>query len=142
MDPRFSAPRPRHPPPESLTDDALEATIGSLGRKLYSARRSLVLAHVAGASLTVVVLGAGFAVLSLGPAPFFERFLGRQHVTTTIDAAVWWMVILFLAILGGVVGEQALRGKLRVVRRWNHRVHDLTRRLADAEEVRRSRAPE
>ncbi|MFI5312019.1 MAG: hypothetical protein ACHQQ3_12340 [Gemmatimonadales bacterium] len=139
MDLRFSAPRPRHPPPESLTDGDLAATIASLHRKLRSARRSLLLAHAAGASLTVVVLGAGFAVLSLGPAPFFERFLGQQHVTTTIDAAVWWIVILFLAILGGAVGDQALRGKLRVVRGWRHRVHDLSRRLAEAEDVHRTR---
>jgi hypothetical protein len=101
---------------------------------------SSLLANLVGAALTVVVLGAGFAVLWAGPAPFFERFLGHEHVTTTFDAAAWWLVLLVLAIVGGAFGDQLLRGKMRVVRGWRHRVHDLERRLADAEDASRKRA--
>ena len=92
-----------HEPPATLTDAELEAFLVALRHKLRSARRSLLLAHAVGATLTVVILGAGFAVLSAGPAPFFERFLGHAHETTTFDAVAWWLVLLLLAIAGGSV---------------------------------------
>jgi hypothetical protein len=137
--PHFVAQPPSHVPPATLSDEDLAIAIGSLHRKLRRARRSLLLAHTVGASLTLMVIGAGFAVLWAGPAPFFARFLGQEYVTTAFDAAAWWLVLLLLAILGGAFGDQLLRGKLRIVRGWQHRVHDLERRLADAEDVRRQR---
>jgi len=140
MDPRLSGRRTHHAPPGALSDDELAAAIQSLHRKLHSARRSLVLARAAGASLTVAILGAGFTLLWAGPAPFFERFLGHQYVTTTFDAAAWWFALLLLAIVGGTVGDQLLRGKLRLVHGWRNRVLDLERRLTEAEEERRARA--
>ena len=140
MDPQFRSQRRRQAPPHTLTDVELAASIVSLHRKLRFARRGLLLAHAAGATLTLVVLGAGFTLLRAGPAPFFERFLGREHVTTTFDAIAWWLVLLLLAILGGTFGDQLLRGKLRLVHHWRHRVRDLERRIDDAEEVRRARS--
>ena len=110
--------------------------LDSLHRKLKRARHSLRLARIVGAALTLIVVGAGFAVLWAGPAPFFARFLGHQYVTTAFDVAAWYLVLLLLAILGGAFGDQLLRGKLRIVRGWQHRVHDLERRFADAEDVR------
>jgi hypothetical protein len=138
--PHFVAQAPSHVPPATLSDGDLAVVIDSLYRKRRSARHSLLLARIAGATLTLIVIGAGFAVLWAGPAPFFARFLGHDYVTTTFDAAAWWLVLLLLAILGGTFGDQLLRGKLRIVRGWQHRVHDLERRLADAEDVRRQRA--
>jgi len=138
--PQFFAPRPSHVPPATLSDADLLVAIASLRRKLGGARRSLFLAHCTGALLTLAVVGAGFAVLWAGPAPFFGHFLGSGHVTTTYDAAAWWLVLLLLAILGGAFGDQALRGKLRIVQGWRNRVHDLERRLAEAEEERLSRS--
>ena len=123
-----------------LTDDELDHSIESLHRKLRSARRSLLLSHAAGASLTVVVVGLGFALLWAGPAPFFERFLGHGYKTSIFDAVAWWLSLLLLAILGGAFGDQLLRGKARLVRGWRHRVHDLERRLSEAEDVRRQRS--
>jgi hypothetical protein len=137
--PHFVAQPPSHVPPATLSDVDLAMAIDSLHRKLRRARRSLLLAHIAGSSLMLIVIGAGFAVLWAGPAPFFARFLGHDYATTTFDAAAWWLVLILLAILGGAFGDQLLRGKLRIVRGWRHRVHDLARRLADAEDIRRQR---
>jgi hypothetical protein len=141
MDPRLRARRSRHAPPDTLTEDELAASIMSLHRKLRFARRGLLVAHVAGASMTVAVLSAGFALLWAGPAPFFERFLGPAYVTTTFDVIAWWLVLLLLAILGGTFGDQLLRGKLRIVHHWRHRVRELERRIAEAEGIRRARTP-
>lgn len=138
--PHFTSHPASHAPPATLSDAELAASIAALHHKLQSARRSLFLAHAVGASVTLVVLGAGFAVLWAGPAPFFERFLGHAHETTTFDAAAWWLLLLLLAIVGGAFGDQLLRGKLRSVRGWRHRVNDLERRLAEAEAERRDRA--
>lgn len=140
MDPRLSGRRIHHAPPGTLTNAELAATIQSLQRKLRAARRALILAKVAGTSLAVVVLGAGFTVLWAGPAPFFERFLGDQYVTTTFDAAAWWLALILLAIAGGTIGDQLLRGKLQLVHGWRNRVLDLERRLTEAKEERRTRA--
>lgn len=137
--PHFVAQPPSHVPPATLSDVELALAIDSLHRKLRRARHALLLARIAGATLTLIVIGAGFTVLWAGPAPFFARFLGNEYVTTTIDAAVWWLVLLLLAIVGGAFGDQLLRGKLRLVREWRHRVHDLERRLVDADDVRRQR---
>jgi hypothetical protein len=137
--PHFAAQPPSNAPPATLSDGDLALALDSLHRKLRRARHSLLLAHIAGATLTLIVIGAGFVVLWAGPAPFFARFLGHGYVTTTVDAAVWWLVLLLLAIVGGAYGDQLLRGKLRLVRGWRHRVDDLERRLADAEDVRRQR---
>jgi hypothetical protein len=139
MDPHFSTPRTRHAPPHTLTDDELASALVALHRKRRFARRGLLLAHVAGASLTLVLLGAGFVLLLAGPAPFFERFLGREYVTTTYDIIAWWLVLLLLAILGGTFGDQLLRGKLRLLHHWRRRVQELERRIGDAEDVRRTR---
>jgi len=139
MDPHFRTRRSRNAPPHILADDELAASIVSLHRKLGFARRGLLAAHVAGTLITIVVLGAGFALLWAGPAPFFERFLGPTYVTTTFDAIAWWLVLLLLAILGGTFGDQLLRGKLRLVHHWRHRVRELERRIAEAEDVRGDR---
>src|SRR3990172_6457017 len=128
-----------HEPPATLTDAELEASLVALRHKLRSARRSLLLAHAVGATLTVVILGAGFAVLSAGPAPFFERFLGHAHETTTFDAVAWWLVPLLPARAGGPFGDQLLRGKRRRARGWGPRVRELEPRGADAEAGRRER---
>lgn len=135
----FVARARRDAPPETLADAELTDSIESLRRKLASARRSLLLAHAAGAALTVAVLGAGFAVMWAGPAPFFERFLGRDHVTTTFDAVAWWLILVLFAIVGGAFGDQLLRGKLRIARRRRHRVQALERRLDEAVTARRER---
>ena len=136
----FVAPAPDHAPPESLTDDELADAIQTLQRKLHSARRSLVVADVAGGVLTLVIIVLGFIVLWAGPEPFLEKIAGQRRVATTYDIFLWWLALIVLAVLGGAFGDQVLRGRLRLARGWRHRVHHLERRLQDAEHVRRNRA--
>ena len=139
MEPQFGPRRSHHAPPETLRDDALTRSIAALHHKLRSARRSLLVTHLVGATLTLFVLGAGFAVLWAGPTQFMERFLGPTYTVTVLDVAAWWLALLVLAIVGGAFGDQLLRGKLRLARRWRHRVHELERRLAEAEEEQQRR---
>lgn len=139
--PLFIEQPPDHVPPENLTDEALDHAIRTLRAKLYSARRTLRITRLACAVLAAAIFGAGFTLLWAGPAPFFERFLSNGHVTTTYDATVWWIALLALAIVGGAFGDQILRGRLRLIRGWAHRVHELQERLAHAETVRERRLP-
>jgi hypothetical protein len=133
--PLFVAQRPDQLPPESLGDAELAASIVSLKRKLRGARRALLMTRAAGGALTVVIVVALFALLWAGPAPFFARFLGRGAVTTTYDAVAWWIALIVLAIGGVLFGDQVVSGKLKLARGWHRRVHDLERRLNEAEGV-------
>jgi hypothetical protein len=130
--PLFVAQRPDHLPPDSLGDAELAASIESLHRKLHAARRRLRMTQIAAGALAALIVGAVLALLWAGPTPFFVRFLGRGTVTTTYDAVAWWIALIVLAIAGVLFGDQLLRGKARVARRWHHRVSDLERRLSDA----------
>lgn len=142
MEPQFGPRRSSHAPPETLSDDALSASLARLRRKLHAARRLLFVAHVTGATMTFFVIGAGFAVFWAGPSQFFERFMGPEYPVTVLDVAAWWLVLVGLAVVGGAFGVQLLRGKLRLVRRRRHRVHELARRIveAEAEQQRRTAA--
>jgi len=141
--PRFHAPRPDHSPPELLSDDELARAIQTLRRKAHSVRRARLAANVAGATLTVAILAAGFVLLWAGPAPFLERLTGQRTLATPWHIVLWWLGVLLLAAVGGALGDQLLRGRLRMVRGWSHKLHDLERRLAEAESVvhRRGGAP-
>ncbi len=133
--PLFVAQRPDHLPPESLDDTELAASIRSLKRKRRAARRALLATRIASGTATALLAGAVFALLWVGPAQFLERLLGRGTATTTYDAALWWASLTVLAIGGVLLGDQLLRGKLRLARGWHHRIHDLDRRLRDAQTV-------
>jgi hypothetical protein len=138
----FGPQRPDHVPPETLTDGELAEAISSLDRKVRSARRAYFVAQIAGIALTVAVLGLGFTLLYFGPSPFLERVFGKSTPATTYDVFVWWLAVLVLAVAGGAFGDQVLRGRQRTVRGWKYRLAELTRRLEDAETVRRRRATE
>jgi hypothetical protein len=138
----FGPQRPDHIPPETLTDSELAEAIASLDRKVKSAQRAYYVAQIAGIGLTVAVLGLGFTLLYFGPRPFLERVFGKSTPATTYDIFLWWFAVLVLAVAGGAFGDQVLRGRQRIVRGWKYRLAELTRRLEDAETVRRRRATE
>ncbi len=133
--PIFAPQRPDHAPPETLTDAELRDAIASLERKLHSAKRALLVATVAGWTLTAGILALGFFLLWIGPTPFLQRMLGRGGVATTYDVVAWWIAILILAVLGGAFADQLVRGRLRLARGWRARVAELTSRLHDAQSV-------
>jgi hypothetical protein len=138
----FGPQRPDHIPPETLTDRELADAIASLGRKTRSARQAYLVAQLAGIGLTAIVLGLGFTLLYFGPTPFFERVFGKSVPATTYDVLLWWIAVIVLAVIGAAFGDQVLRGRQRTARGWKYRVVELTRRLEDAESVRRRRATE
>jgi hypothetical protein len=140
--PHFHPPRPDHAPAELLSDEELARVIATLRRKVHSVRRARLAANVAGAALTVAVLTAGFVLLWAGPAPFLERLTGQRTLATPWHLVLWWLGVLLLAAVGGALGDQILRRRLRVVRGWSHKLHELERRLAEAESVRHRRGAE
>lgn len=137
--PVFVAPRADHTPPEGLSDDALETSIRSLRHKVHWARRRLHISQGMRLMLTVAVLGAGFTVLWLGPEPILQKMTGQRVIATMYDVFIWWFLVVALGVIGGAFGDQVLRGRSRRTRGWKHRVAELTRRLEDAEDVRRRR---
>ncbi len=137
----FAPQRPDHMPPQTLKDDELALAIVSLKRKQHSARRSYAAAQLAGISLTLVLIALTATVLWYGPEPFIERVFGHARIATTYDVFAWWLAVIVLAILGGVFGDQLLRGRLRLAHGWKNRLIELDRRLDDAEHEQRRRTP-
>ncbi len=140
----FKKPSPDHVPAEALSRDELAASIASLERKLRGARRSLRTTQLAGVALTVVIFSLGGILLWFGPSPFLENVFGQggSLTATSYDVFAWWLAVTVLAVLGGVLGDQLLRGKLRLARGWKSRVAELTRRLEDARREQRRREGE
>ena len=137
----FAPQRPDHLPPQSLNDDELALAIESLRRKRQSARHSYAAARLVGIALTVILIALTATVLWYGPEPFIERVFGHARVATTYDVFVWWLAVIVLAIIGATFGDQVLRGRLRLVHGWKHRLTELDRRLADADHELQRRAP-
>lgn len=137
----FAKHRPDHVPPESLDHAELAASIASLELKLLSSKRALVAAQTAGALLVTFVVVLGGALLYFGPSPFLQHVFHNSEslVATTYDVVLWWLALVVLAVIGGLIGDQLLRGRLRLARGWKHRVADLSRRLEDAQRVRQRR---
>jgi hypothetical protein len=133
-------PRPDHMPPRMLSDDELAESRGSLHAKLSSARRSLVLAYSAGALLSLGLVAAGLVLLWFGPQVFLDRILGVRQTNSITTMALWWIVVVAVAVVGGAMGVQVLSGKLRYARHWKHRVEELALRLRDVETEHHRRA--
>lgn len=109
-----------------------------------SPRPSLRATQAAGAAITVVIFSLGGILLWFGPSPFLENVFGQggSLTATSYDVFAWWLAVIVLAVLGGVFGDQLLRGKLRLARGWKSRVSELTRRLEDARHEQRRREGE
>jgi hypothetical protein len=137
--PLFVAPRPDHVPPEALSSTELEQSVRTLRRKLRSARNALFVTRLGGALLTVALIITGFALLWIGPEPFLERLLGLRAITTTYDAILWWSIVIVVCVVGGALGDQLVRGRLRLARGWRNRVDELRHRLDHAETEQRRR---
>ena len=133
--PIFGTQRPDHAPPETLTDADLRNAISSLERKLRSAQRALIVATIAGWTLTAGILALGFFLLWIGPTPFLQRMLGRGGVATPDDGVGGWGAGILRTVLGGAFADQLVRGRLRLARGWRARVHELSSRLGDARSV-------
>ena len=139
--PVFVAPRPDRVPPETLRTAELEHSIRSLQRKLRSAENALFATRLGGAVLAAALLITGFVLLWFGPAPFVERLAGRA-IATTYDVFLWWSIVIVACVIGGALGDQMVRGRLRLARGWRHRVDELRHRLDHAEtEQARRKAP-
>ena len=133
------APRPDHVPPEALPSAELGQSIRTLRRKLRSARNALFVTRLGGALLTVALIVTGFALLWIGPERFLERLLGLRAIATTYDVILWWSVVIVVCVVGGALGDQLVRSRLRLARGWRHRVDELRHRLAHAEAEQRRR---
>ena len=141
--PVFVARRPDRVPPERLPTAELESSIHSLRRKVRSARSALFITRIGGALLSTALIVTGFVLLWFGPKPFVELLTGSRAIITTYDLMLWWSIVVVICVLGGAFGDQLLRGRLRLVRGWAHRVDELSNRLehAEAERQRRPLAP-
>jgi hypothetical protein len=137
--PHFGRQRPDHSPPELLSDEELVRSIDSLSRKLRSARRMLVLATVWRLSLVAALALAGTALMTLGPAPIVDFFERRRTLVTTWDVFAWWFGGIAVVSVAGAFALAAIRDYRRRASGWRHRVDDLARRLAHAEQERRAR---
>lgn len=110
--------------PEEIAFDRLsgaerEIVIHELRREHASVWRRMMVAHLAGASLTGCFLVLGLAVMAIGPAEFtgmFGRWLG---VPALSNQGSHWIVLIALAALGGAVADYVLRGRLRIARLWS-----------------------
>jgi hypothetical protein len=136
----FAPQRPDHTPPQVLSDDELARSVATLHRKLHSARRSHLATQIASVTVTLVVVALVATLVWFGPEPFLERVFGHARVATTYDVGLWWFAVIVLAIFGAFVGDQLVRGRLRLVRGWKHRVDELDRRLSDAAQEQKRRA--
>jgi hypothetical protein len=136
---RFGPPRPDHSPPESLSDEELARAIDSLGRKLSSVRVSLRAARLAGLVALAVILAAGFTLLLVGPQPFLPRIFENGPAVTVPELLAWWGMVIATALFLGIVSYRLFAHRMQVVRGWNHKAHDLERRLEHAEAEARRR---
>jgi sterol desaturase/sphingolipid hydroxylase (fatty acid hydroxylase superfamily) len=136
----FARPRPDHTPPEQLDDAALATAIDSLRRKLRSVRASLRTARLAGVSLLAVILAGGFTLLWVGPEAVLPRVFGDGEVVTIPTLLTWWVTIIAVAMFLGIASYRAFAHRLAIARGWQHKVHELERRLehAEAEAARRT----
>jgi hypothetical protein len=137
---RFVAPRPDHSPPESLDADQLADAIESLARKLRSVRASLRIARITRLAALTVILAVGFVLLWAGPAPFLSRIFENGAVVTVPELLAWWGIVIVVALFIGIVSYRLFAYRVRVVREWRNKAHDLERRLAHAEAELRRRA--
>lgn len=135
----FTPPRPDHIPPENLTDAQLAEAVGSLERKLRSVRLSLRGARTMGLVSLAVILAVGFVLLWVGPAPFLTRIFERGEPVTLPVLLAWWGAVIATALFVGIVSYRLFAHRMRMVRAWNHKVHEIERRLshAQAEAARR-----
>jgi len=106
---------------------------------LRSARNALFVTRLGGALLTVALIVTGFALLWIGPERFLERLLGLRAIATTYDVILWWSVVIVVCVVGGALGDQLVRSRLRLARGWRHRVDELRHRLEHAEAEQRRR---
>jgi len=136
---RFIAPRPDHSPPEKLGDAELANAIDSLRRKLRSVRTSLRMARISRLALLAGVMALGFTLLWLGPAPFLSRIFGNGEAVTIPVVLVWWGTVIAVALFVGIVSYRLFDRRTHVVREWTHKVRELERRLAHAEDEARRR---
>jgi sterol desaturase/sphingolipid hydroxylase (fatty acid hydroxylase superfamily) len=137
---RFAPPRPDHSPPESLSDEELARAIDSLGRKLGSVRVSLRAARLAGLAALALIMATGFTLLWVGPQPFLPRIFENGAAVTVPELLAWWGMVIAAALFLGIVSYRLFAHRMRVVRGWTHKAHDLERRLGHAEaEARRRR---
>ena len=135
----FTPQRPDHSPPETLDDAQLAEAIDSLQRKLRSVRNSLRMARLGGGSLLFVIIAGGFAVAWVGPEPFLPRIYQDGKVVTVPELGLWWVIVLVALGFAGVVGVRLYTDRVHSIRGWRHKVHELERRLADAESEARRR---
>jgi hypothetical protein len=126
-------------PPRTLTNEELGESIRSLHEKLRAARRTRVVAYVAGATFSLLLVTLGLILLWYGPYAFLDRVLGLRRVNTITSMALWWGSVVSVAVFGGAMGIQTLSGKLRYARHWKHRVDELTIRLHEAEREQQRR---
>lgn len=136
---RFAPPRPDHSPPESLNDEELARAIDSLGRKLGSVRVSLRTARLAGLGVLAIILAAGFTLLWVGPEPFLPRIFENGAAVTVPELLAWWGMVIAAALFLGIVSYRLFAHRMQVVHRWNHKAHELERRLQHAEAEARRR---
>lgn len=136
---RFAPPRPDHSPPESLNDEELARAIDSLGRKLGSVRVSLRTARLAGLAVLAIILAAGFTLLWVGPEPFLPRIFENGAAVTVPELLAWWGMVIAAALFLGIVSYRLFAHRMQVVRGWNHKAHELERRLQHAEAEARRR---
>lgn len=136
---RFAPPRPDHSPPESLNDEELARAIDSLGRKLGSVRVSLRTARLAGLGVLAITLAAGFTLLWVGPEPFLPRIFENGAAVTVPELLAWWGMVIAAALFLGIVSYRLFAHRMQVVHGWNHKAHELERRLQHAEAEARRR---
>ena len=136
---RFAPPRPDHSPPENLNDEELARAIDSLGRKLGSVRMSLRTARLAGLAVLAVILAAGFTLLWVGPEPFLPRIFENAAAVTVPELLAWWGMVIAAALFLGIVSYRLFAHRMQVVHGWNHKAHELERRLQHAEAEARRR---
>ena len=136
---RFAPPRPDHSPPERLNDEELARAIDSLGRKLGSVRVSLRTARLAGLGMLAIILAAGFTLLWVGPEPFLPRIFENGAAVTVPELLAWWGMVIAAALFLGIVSYRLFAHRMQVVHGWNHKAHELERRLQHAEAEARRR---
>jgi uncharacterized membrane protein YidH (DUF202 family) len=130
---------PDHTPPNILTDAELDTSIASLTKKLHAAERKLFTVYLAWGMVSVAIVIGGLVLLWIGPNVFVDRILGVTKRNNTVSMGFWWVAVIGVTVVGGAMGDQVLRGKLRLARNWKHRVDEVSVRLRDAESVKRRR---